>query len=319
MRKVLASVLLLLLASALALKAQNVSDLIISEVLARPDSTGILDDYGRRSGWIELYNKSTGTVNFGGCYLTDDPDKLRKSIIPKSDLRTKLGPRQTVLLFCSGNGADGTFYAGFTLAPGKTVYLVSNDGRTIIDSLQIPSSLPPGKSVIKLAPDIRQLQFQSVSQPAIPSPGILNGNPNAASKGELMKERDPHGWILTLVSVSVVFCALALLWFLFWLLFDRPAKQKAAAAASTAAGKTTPVGWKKKNVAAGDSEEAAVAAAIALALDMEQGGDTYAAIATAVHLYLNDAVHDVEPGIVTLVRKPSAWENKSLNFRKLPR
>ena len=226
---------------------------------------------------------------------------------------TDSGNRCARCLVCQG--ADGTFYAGFTLAPGKTVYLVSNDGRTIIDSLQIPSSLPPGKSVIKLAPDIRQQQFQAVSQPAIPSPGILNGNPNAASKGELMKERDPHGWILTLVSVSVVFCALALLWFLFWLLFDRPAKQKAAAAASTAAGKTT----KKKNVAAGDSEEAAVAAAIALALDMEQGGDTYAAIATAVHLYLNDAVHDVEPGIVTLVRKPSAWENKSLNFRKLPR
>ena len=315
MRKVPASVLLLFLVSALALKAQNVSDLIISEALARPDSTGILDDYGRRSGWIELYNKSTGTVNFGGCYLTDDLDNLRKSIIPKSDLRTKLGPRQAVLLFCSGNGADGTFYAGFTLVPGKTVYLVSNDGRTIIDSLQIPASLPQGKSVSKLAPDIRQQQFQAVSEPTIPSPGILNGNPNAASKGELMKERDPHGWILTVVSVSVVFCALALLWCLFWLLFDRPAKQKAAASAT--AGKTKAAG--RKNVTLSDSEESAVAAAIALALDMEQGGDTYAAIATAVHLYLSNAVHDVEPGILTLVRKPSAWENKSLNFRKLPR
>jgi len=26
----------------------------------------------------------------------------------------------------------------------------------------------------------------------------------------------------------------------------------------------------------------------------------------------------VEPGIVTIVRKPSAWENKQLNFRRLP-
>ena len=87
MRKVLTSVLVLLV-SALALRAQNVSDLIISEALAQPDSTGILDDYGRRGGWVELYNKSTGTVNFGGCYLTDDRSDLRKSLIPKSDLRT---------------------------------------------------------------------------------------------------------------------------------------------------------------------------------------------------------------------------------------
>ena len=52
---------------------------------------------------------------------------------------------------------------------------------------------------------------------------------------------------------------------------------------------------------------------------MECSGDEYAAIATAVHLYLNDAIHDVEPGIVTIVRKDSAWNNKELNFRKLPR
>lgn len=312
MRKVLTSVLVLLV-SALALKAQNVSDLIISEVLAQPDSTGILDDYGRRSGWVELYNKSTGTVNFGGCYLTDDRSALRKSPIPKSDLRTKLGPRQTVLLYCSGNGHDGTFYAGFTLAPGKTVYLVSNDGRTIIDSLQIPADLPVGKSVIKLAEDIRQQNFETVLEPATPSPAIVNGDQNAATKGERMKERDPHGWILTVVSVSVVFCALAILWFLFWLLFDRSAKKKAKEGTSLSKTKG------KRTVTLGESEESAVAAAIALALDMEQGGDRYAAIAAAVHLYLSESVHDVEPGIVTIRRAESGWNNKSLIFRKLPR
>ena len=313
MRKFLTTVLVL--AAAVSLRAQNVSDLIISEAVAEPDSTGLLDDYGRRSGWIELYNKSTGTVNFGGCYLTDDRTNLRKSLIPKSDLRTKLGPRQVVLIWCSGRGADGTFYADFTLAPGKTVYLVSNDGRTIIDSLAIPATLPYGLAAYKQAYDIRQQEFEFVDNPEVPSPRMVNGDHGSITKGELMKERDPHGWILTVVSVSVVFSALAILWFLFWLLFDRPAKKKAAGDASTTLNMTKG----KRAVIPSEAEESQVAAAIALALDMETDGDTYAAIATAVHLYLNDAIHDVEPGIVTIRRSESAWNNKSLNFRKLPR
>jgi len=300
MRKFLLTALLLT-SALLGIRAQNVSDLIISEALAQPDSTGIVDGYGRRSGWVELFNTSTGTVKFGGCFLTDDRSDLRKSIIPKSDLKAQLGPRQSVVFYCSGNGADGTFYAGFTLAPGKTVYLVSNDGRTVIDSLYIPTDLPAGKSVEKLAFDLRQMDFVPVPEAAVPSPGMLNGDQNAATKADAMKERDPHGWILSVVSVSVVFTALALLWFLFWLLFDRPAKKKTSG-----------------RRAGHDEQE--VAAAIALALDMEQDGDVYAAIAAAVHLYLTESVHDTEPGIVTIRRaEASGWNNKALNFRKLPR
>ena len=307
MRRVLTTLVVAILTAA-GLHAQNVSDLIISEALAVPDSTGIRDDYGRRSAWVELFNKSTGTVSFGGCFLTDDRSQLKKSLIPKSDLRTKLGPRQSVVLFCSGNGQDGTFYAGFTLEPGKTVYLVSNDGRTIIDSLAIPASIPAGKSVVKLAQDLQQQDFQTQQQPAVPSPGMLNGDQNAATKAQAMAETDPHGWTLTLVSVSVVFCALAILWFLFWLFFDRPAKQAAKAKALAAAPKTVK-----------GTPDAEVAAAIALTLDMEAGGDDYAAIATAVHLYLNDAIHDIEPGFITIRRSESAWDSKSRVFRKLPR
>jgi len=122
--------------------------------------------------------------------------------------------------------------------------------------------------------------------------------------GDRMAQIDPHGWTLTLISVSVVFAALIVLYFvysfsgsLFSGKFKRAPKPKKAA-------KGTP--------------DAEVAAAIALALDMENGGDVYAAIATAVHLYLNDAVHDVEPGIITIVRKESGWNNKALTFRQLP-
>ena len=308
MRKRIFLVLALAL-SFTGLRAQNVIDLIIAEALAVPDSAGIVDDYGRRSGWVELFNTSQGTVNFAGCYLTDDRNDLKKSLIPKGDLRTKLGPRQTVLLFASGNGKDGTFFLDFTLRPGSTVYLVSNDGRTVIDSLALPATLPAGKSMGKQAFDLRQREFEPLPEPMVPSPGIFNGDLSAATKAQAMAEKDPHGGILSLVAVSVVFSALAILWFLFWLFFDRPAKRSKRAEA-------------KKSAAVskrGGSVPDEVAAVIALALDMEQGGEEYAAIALAMDLYLSDTVHDAESFVLTMRPKDgSAW-SKQVNFRKLPR
>ena len=121
--------------------------------------------------------------------------------------------------------------------------------------------------------------------------------------GDRMAQTDPHGWTLTIISVSVVFLALLILYFLYSLsgkVFSGQFKRK------------------PKKAKAGAPDEK-VAAAIALALDMEQDGDTYAAIATAVHLYLTQSVHDIEPGIVTIRRGNSAWNNKEQTFRKLPR
>ena len=55
-------------------------------------------------------------------------------------------------------------------------------------------------------------------------------------------------------------------------------------------------------------------------MDMEQGGDDYAAIAMAMHLYFNDAVHDTESFVLTMRPKEgSAWNDKKQIFRKLPR
>ena len=318
MRKRVLLILALLAVSLTSLKAQNVIDLIIAEALAVPDSTGVVDDYGRRGGWIEIFNTSMGTVNCAGCFLTDDRSNLKKSIIPKGDLSTKIGPRQTVLFHASGNGNDGTFYAGFEVKPGRTVYLVSKDGRTIIDSLVIPANLPDGMSVYKTAKDLRQREFEPQAEPQVPSPGIPNIDMNAATKAQAMAEKDPHGGILSLVAVTVVFSALAILWFLFWLFFDRPAKMKAAA-------KDKPAKVKKSkktalaDVKAGEVSDE-IAAVIALAMDMEQGGDDYAAIAMAMHLYFSDAVHDNESFVLTMRPKDgSAWNDKKQAFRKFPR
>ena len=126
--------------------------------------------------------------------------------------------------------------------------------------------------------------------------------------GDRMAQIDPHGWTLTLISVSTVFTALIILYFIYNFsgnIFSGKFKRKPKAPKAPKAGKGTP--------------DAEVAAAIALALDAEAGSEAEVAIATALHLYLNSAVHDIEPGIVTIRRAASAWDDKQLNFRKLPR
>ena len=123
-----------------------------------------------------------------------------------------------------------------------------------------------------------------------------------------MAATDPHGWTLTLISVSVVFLALIILYFVYSIsggIFSGKFK-----------GKAKPRKSKSK-------DQDLVAAAIALALDAEISGvdpQTQAAIALALHLSLNDSVHDVEPGFITIDRTSGPeWASRQLNFRKSPK
>lgn len=310
MKRILLTISTILAGGLFMAHAQNVSDLIISEVLAEPDSTCLMDDYGRRSGWIEIFNKSQGTVNYGGCFLSDDRNNLKKSPITKSDNRTKIGPRQVALFHASGNNGDGTFYVNFEIRRGSTIYLVSNDGRTVVDSIIVPTTLPAGKSVAKTANDLRQIVFEVEPDPAVPSPGAVNGDGVTESGSQKMAHEDKHGFTLTIVSVSVVFCALIILWWLFSLLGkvsgekkEKCECKKADKAKVKTSGKITPE----------------IAAAIGLALDQEMNGEVYAAISLALHLYMEDAVHDNESFVLTINRKQSSWNSKGQNFRQLPK
>ena len=121
---------------------------------------------------------------------------------------------------------------------------------------------------------------------------ILQTSESVIRKSAEMAEKDPHGAIITLVSVSVVFVALIVLYFAYTLIgkfssgeikFRKPEKKKA-----------------KEAKGAPDDK---IAAAIALALDQEMNGEVYAAISMALHQYLNDTVHDNESYIITIKRK----------------
>ena len=119
---------------------------------------------------------------------------------------------------------------------------------------------------------------------------LLQFSENVAAKSADMAARDPHGAIITLVSVSVVFCALITLFFAYTLI------------GKISSGRFRLPKRKKKQLKTGTPtpEEAA---AIALALDQEMNGETYAAIGMALHQYLNETVHDNESYIITIKRR----------------
>ena len=123
---------------------------------------------------------------------------------------------------------------------------------------------------------------------------LLQVSENVVRKSAEMAARDPHGLIITLVSVAVVFSALVILYFAYTFIgkaingkidFRRCFRSCRKASAS--------------DKCPSDEE----AAAIALALDHELNGEAYAAIAMAMHQYLNDTVHDTESYIITIKRK----------------
>ncbi|MCQ2120126.1 MAG: lamin tail domain-containing protein [Bacteroidales bacterium] len=295
------SIFILLLGSH-TLGGQNLSDLRISEIQA-VNCNGLTDSYGERNGWIEIFNTSYGSVRFAGCFLTDDPSELRKYHTPSSDSRTVLGPRQSVVFHASGKESRGTFHTNFTIGNGSTVYLVSNDGKTIIDQLTVPQDLPADWSVVKVPCGVKMMDYK-VTTTQDPTPGTYNGDVNAKSNSDIMKEKDPHGFVLTIISVMVVFLSLFILSRIF----------KYVGKASMRSGKKAPKPVKGK----GMSPEAA--AAVALALQQEYGGEAEAAIAMALHSYLSECAHDRESYILTIrPTSGSQWNDKTQTFRKTPR
>lgn len=100
---------------------------------------------------------------------------------------------------------------------------------------------------------------------------ILQVTENVVRKSAELAERDPHGLMITLVSVTVVFAALVILY-----------------CAYTLIGKTVNLRWKKdKPASAKDEIPEEVQAVIGLAL----------------YQHLNETAHDNESYIITIRRK----------------
>ena len=279
---------MLLLFLATGIQAQRVSYMRINEVLVI-NMDNYVDDYGKRSGWIELYNNSAGTVNIGGCYLTNDPNNPKKYPIPKGDVLTLIPPGQHVLFWADGMASRGTFHLNFELDPYKENYIAffDTDGKTLVDSVTVPDRQQPDISYGRKVDGQNEWVFFTK---VTPSTNNLTLDTN--EKIESFQQNDSWGVGMTIVSMAVVFIGLILLFLLFKYagkLAIKISKIKAFKAGATHIGEKEFI------------DEGAVLAAIATALYEVDEDD-----------------HDIESTVLTIhkvTRRYSPWSSKIYGLR----
>jgi Na+-transporting methylmalonyl-CoA/oxaloacetate decarboxylase gamma subunit len=271
------------------LSAQSNKDLKINEVLLH-NVMNYQDDFGQHNAWIEIFNSSYGTVDIGGCYLTDDAANLKKYPIPRGDVLTKIQPRQHVIFWADNHPTHGTFHLNFTLEK-RYVALVANDGRTIIDSISLPMMAVDQSYGRSMDGGAGWTFFENTT------PSTNNKLTLADASNEKFRVNDPYGIIMTITAIAVVFVALIFLFFSFKLIgriMLMHHHRRAAPHVETA------VDVKKKTASP---------------------NDVYAAIAFAMERYQQD-LHKIEKAVLTInkvARAYSPWSSKIYGLREIPR
>ncbi|MGE3309157.1 MAG: CotH kinase family protein [Limisphaerales bacterium] len=147
----------------------------ITEFLAANDS-GLKDEDGEFSDWIEIHNPDPASVSLAGYFLTDDWTNLRNWRFPEVSIE----PGGYLVVFASGknrmNPAIG-LHTDFALAAaGESLQLVAPDGVTVVSGIgplyppqfsDVSFGLGPGSGTGAGTPPWRFL--------SAPTPGAANG------------------------------------------------------------------------------------------------------------------------------------------------
>ena len=292
---------------ALGANAQSQGQMRLNEYLVI-NTSDFQDDFGQQNAWFEIFNASYGTVDIGGCYLSDDPDNLKKYAIPGGDVLTAIPPRQHVLFWADNEPNHGTFHVNFDLKNAKEIIFTKGDGKSIIDRIVIKDeyrdSSKANVSFGRIEDGIGSItgDGEGWGELDVTSPSTNNAIIDKAAKPERMKAIDPYGWIMAVTAMSVVFVALILLYLIFKQIGKANIKKANKKSATAAANSNSP---KMAATPAG-----------------EVSAETYAAIATALHLFIEDnEAHDEESDIVTqrhTDRTYSPWSSKIYSLRQTP-
>ena len=296
MKKKLLLMLVALMAISTAAYAQGRKGLCINEVMVQNDSS-VVDDYGLRHSWIELYNSTHAPMEISSVYLTNDSTKPTLYPVPLGDVKTEIPALQQVLFWADGEPNTGTFHTSFKIKPGETIYIIDSDKETILDQVTIPTDLAPNTSYARVEDESGEVKWEvrDGGEKYI-TPGGGNVIVDTNKKVESFRTLDSSGVILTVMAMAIVFGALLVLCLCFY------AISKVGSIVSKV-NKMRSQGVDPKTVSKADAPA-------------HDSGEEIAAIVMALHEHLN--AHDQENTILTInkVKKAySPWSSKIYNMR----
>jgi len=302
-----------LLATSTMAFAQGAKNIKISEVLTN-NTTSLQDEFGRHEAWIELENTAFSTYNVRDMFIATDrsvldqslsaPERIKRmSVIPSGDTRTIMNARQHLVLHLNSNPKRGTLHLNApvdTIGP-NWIALYDGNGIDLIDSVSVPA-LQANQSFALFKE--KGLYTWRTMQPDEVTPGIDNVQNVVESKVARLKRDDPHGFVITVLSMGIVFFCLALL-FVFFSIFGKIMARKSAL---KKARNVQPV--KVTIDAAEKIHDAGHKTNVILHDGLKTKGidkEIYIAVISMALKQYQEDVHDVESGIITINPKHSNW------------
>ena len=287
----------LLLGGALSVAAQGRNGLRINEVMVSNENS-IVDDYGQKHAWIELFNSNFSPLEISSVYITNDPTQPRLYPVPLGDVNTEIPTRQHVVFYADGEPNKGTFHTNFVLKPGQDnwIGIYDADGLTLIDEVTIPASLSADQTWARTEDGAGDWAVRDGSPDSYITPSGANIIKDTNSKIENFARMDENGFGMTVMAMCIVFSALLLLCLCFYGI------GKIGAAVSK---------MNKLRAHGVDREEARTVS--------HDSGEEIAAIAMALNQHLN--AHDTESTILTInkvKRAYSPWSSKIYSLREVP-
>lgn len=288
-----------MLACAPGAKAASREALRINEVMVVNDSS-LVDEYGRTSAWIELFNANFAPLEISSVFLTNDSTQPRKYPVPLGDVNTKMPKRQHVVFFADGEPNRGTFHTSFTLVPGQDnwIGIYDADGIKLLDEVLVPASLLPNQSYARTVDGEGEWAVRTGGDADYITPSSANVIKDTNKKIEEFANRDKNGFGMTLMAMAIVFSALLLLCLCFYGI------GKIGAAIS----KMNKL--RSHGVSRHEADET---------IATHDSGEEIAAISMALYEHLN--AHDAENTILTInkvKRAYSPWSSKIYGLRVVP-
>ncbi len=302
------TLLLIIVAVASSANGQGRRGLRINEVMVE-NTSSVVDDYGCRPAWIELFNSTFAPLEISSVFLTTDSTDKKMYPVPLGDVNTKIPKRQHIVFWADNQPTKGTFHTSFVLVPGQDnwIGIYDADGKTLIDSVTVPASLMADQSFARANDGINAespamtWEVRDGSNGKYITPSSNNIIKAGNSKVETFKEKDANGFALTVMAMAIVFSALLLLCICFYIISKIGAYKSKHNKAKAHTGESL------RSIPRADRPD-------------HDSGEEIAAIVMALHEHLD--AHDQENTILTInkvKRAYSPWSSKIYGLREVPR